>query len=133
MYAASWNVTITPLDTCGTVTLSGPAYLDYMSGVSLVSRTLAQAQLFWSVNGGGGGQSILTSTSIWYDTVAAYMVDSPSLLEFSNIQLLVTSEGYTVVSEQGSPVTAALNWAHYNEDEAAYEDYVADVIGFGYA
>eukprot|EP00042_Codosiga_hollandica_P038374 m.311868 g.311868 ORF g.311868 m.311868 type:complete len:323 (-) comp55375_c0_seq2:71-1039(-) len=126
MYSAGWNVTTTPLDTCGTVALSGGAYLNYLQGTSVVSHVLAQSQLFWSVN--GGNNQILTQSSIWYDSVAAYMTDSFEFLELTPMRVSVTSDGYTVPSPTGALLTVALNWGNYNQDEALYESALSSVL-----
>ena len=129
MYTAGWNVTITPLDTCGTVQLSGASYLSYLMGSSRIAQTLAQAQLYWTINGGGGGTNILQTTSIWYDSVATYMVVAPALLEFTTLSIEVTSDGYTIVSPTGTPITCALNWQDDSAAEGVYEAWLAAMLG----
>ena len=130
MYTAGWNVTITPLDTCGTVQLSGPSYLNYLMGSSRIAQTLAQAQLYWTRQT-KGGTDILKTTNIWYDSVATYMVVNPALLEFTTLNVEVTSDGYTVISPSGTPITCALNWQDYNEAEGVYEAWLASMLGSG--
>ena len=43
----------------------------------------------------------------------------------------VTSDGFTVVSPAGSPVTAALNWGDFNQDEGLYELFLASMLADG--
>lgn len=50
MYGAGWNVTSTPLDTCGVATLQGPSFNAWVSRPSPLASVLAQSYLWWTAN-----------------------------------------------------------------------------------
>lgn len=51
VFAAGWDITITPLDTCGTIWLQGPSYNAWISEPNPRATTLAQCYLWWIANG----------------------------------------------------------------------------------
>lgn len=124
MYTAAWPVYITPLDTCGTVRLAGRDYDTLLSGSSIVARTLVQCLLYWARH---LPTDVSQQTTIWYDTVAAYMASGPaSNLQYTAIKVRVTDDGFTVLDPSGSVVQAALAWAP--NGEALFETLLAGAI-----
>lgn len=126
-FAAPWDCTITPLDTCGFVVLDGPDY-----------RRLHQSDDKWLVALMENYRAFLPgapfiapdhdssaiSTTL-FDTVAVYLAASEDLVEMERLPLRVTDDGYTVIDPvNGRPVDCAVGW----KDLAAYERYLVDTL-----
>lgn len=127
MYEASWNLTTTPLDTCGTVALSGDAYEAFLTSASIDGLTLVESYVYWCR---GRNWDPRVSGDIWFDTVAVLLADeemADSMLEFRMLPIVVTDDGYTKVSPSTSKLTrVAVNWKA--GQQAAFELYEAKTI-----
>ena len=128
MLKAGWEITMTPLDTCGTVRLNVRELqqlfkVDGQQQVlglasSLVYNCLYHAEPCNLADDG---------TPILFDAVATLLTlpIAGEYLEFKDLMLSVDSRGYTVVNEaSGSPVKAALNW----KDEDKFTAYLVRVL-----
>lgn len=134
LYSAGWEVVSTPLDTCGTATLAGAQFNNWVLHPTPLASVLAQSYLWWTANcdcwftPGTGNY-----TDVWFDAVATYIAVSmaptgvlprQSFLEYRNLTVEVTAQGYTVESASGSAVTEALFW----RDRSAFLTWVGDTI-----
>lgn len=126
VFTTPWELSITPLDTCGIITLSG----DNFSAVNKSNDALTKAVLEnhyewfeiakdWPVI---GDIDPSTQSSILYDTVAVYMAFSEKLLAMESLPILVTDDGKTLVSEGAQKINCALDW----KDKDAFEKLVAN-------
>ena len=50
MYGAGWDVIITPLDTCGTATLQGASFNNWVLKPTRLALVMAQSYLWWTAN-----------------------------------------------------------------------------------
>lgn len=121
LYTAGWPVTITPLDTCGTVSLSGSVYDVLLKGSSHASQVLAQSLIFWAKH---LGRTIDQQTDTWFDAVAVYLSLSPVELNFEKLHLTVTTDGYTKIDPNGPIIDCALTW----KNQTAFELNLAQVL-----
>ena len=107
--AAPWPVTLTPLDTCGVVTLEGDEYAKVRDADTPMMRAVIANYRAWATAIGRADLAERRSTTL-FDTVAVYLVFAEDLLAMETIRLAVRDDGLTFESEDGRPVTAALNW-----------------------
>lgn len=118
--AADWEVTITPLDTCSTVLLSGERYEAIRRSPDPLLRTVMDTYREWveasadQLDGYGddvhGADMVGRCTSLLYDTVAVYLAYEESLLEIERLPLAVEDDGMTRVSPGAPEVRVATAW-----------------------
>jgi inosine-uridine nucleoside N-ribohydrolase len=116
---APWDVTITPLDTCGIVKLEGERYQTVRdSGDPLVQAVIENYRIWVENSEWGQGFDPDTGSSILFDTVAAYLAFSEELLVMEKLGLRVTVDGFTVIDEDAKRIRAATDW----RDLKAFKD-----------
>jgi inosine-uridine nucleoside N-ribohydrolase len=117
-FAAPWEVTITPVDTCGLVTLEGSKYAKVRDCSDPVVRAVIENYRIWAPHVEWTGADPEVATSVLYDTVAVYLAFSEDLLEMETMGLRVTDEGFTVPDPSAKAVRCAMAW----RDMSAFED-----------
>ena len=121
MYAAEWDVTITPLDTAGLVHLRGEKYQRLLECKTALATTLLDNYRVWA--GEDGKEATKTRSSTLFDPVAVYLTHDTSWCVMKDVKLRVTEDGKTVIDEKdGNLVHAALEW----RDMDAFEDYLVE-------
>ena len=127
VFAAPWDCTITPLDTCGVVRLQGENYRRlYESGDPWLDALMENYRL-WLPLAPYIDPNTDTSkiSSTLFDTVAVYLAAETDLVEMQDVPLRVTDDGFTVVDEiDGRIVHCATSW----KDLAAFERRLADIL-----
>ena len=130
MYEASWNVTITPLDTCGIVTLSGSSWDTLLKGVARnVAPVLMESWIFWCLHGHGCNLSPGAQTDVFFDATAVLLCTSyvGEFIEFETLNVSVTDDGHTVVSsDKGTSIDVAVKWKAGGLD--GFESKLAETI-----
>ena len=121
VFQASWEKTITPLDTCGNIVLSGENYMRIMNCNNPVVNSIKENFEIWAKKRNliplfSEGQN----TSILFDTVAIYLAFSEELLNVENLKIEVTETGLTKISENGSNIRCAISW----KDVQAYKNLI---------
>ncbi len=126
VFETEWDLSITPLDTCGLVSLRGSNFEQVAGSDSpLTKAVLANHYGWFDIVGDWPHLKDLNpaaESSVLFDTVAVYMAFSEALLEMETHNLIVTDDGKTMIDESGQSVRCAMNWA--NQD--AFEQLVAD-------
>jgi len=115
VFTAPWDITITPLDTCGLVTLQGEKYQAVRRCPDPLIEALMENYHLWlrdNVTQGGSRSSVL------FDTVAVYLAFCEDLLTMEDIGIRVTDDGYTVRDENAKRIHVAVGW----KDLGAFED-----------
>lgn len=113
VFQANWKMTITPLDTCGIVKLSGDLLEKLKSSHDPLVNALMDTYHFWLEHESLGKRKLTKeSTPVLFDTVAAYLVLSEDFLNIQALNLKVNSKGYTVIDESGKKVRCAVSWNH---------------------
>ena len=107
--AAPWPVTLTPLDTCGVVTLEGDEYADVRDADTALMRSVMANYQAWAEAVGHPELAEQRSTTL-FDTVAVYLAFADHLLEMETVRLAVRDDGLTFESADGRPVNAAMGW-----------------------
>lgn len=121
--SAPWmKTTITPLDTCGLVTLSGDRFQKLVkSGDPLVKAVLENYRVWAKM----GRVSDLHSTSVLFDTVAVYLAYSDSrLLKLETLAISVTDDGITKVDRSGRKMAVAIAW----KDLDGFRDKLVEIL-----
>jgi len=127
VFAAPWPVTITPLDTCGFVTLRGEKYRAVRECGDPVVKALMENYRIWLKSREDGQKQFEVQSTILFDTVAVYLAFSDELLEMQKLGVRVSDDGYTVMDEEARAVNVALEW----KDLAAYEDLLVERLTGG--
>lgn len=114
VFAAPWEITIAPLDVCGTLVLSGDRYAKVKESEQPRAVTVIQNYDLWA----NRHRHPEGSSSVLFDTSAAYLTFDDALCEIKTVKLAIDDKGRTVPAENGRPVRCALNW----KDRDAFED-----------
>jgi inosine-uridine nucleoside N-ribohydrolase len=119
VFTAPWDITITPLDTCGLVQLTGERYRKVRDSKDPVAATIIENYRIWSKSRRGGDpQQSEKASSTLFDTVAIYLGFSEALLKMENLGIRVTDDGYTRIDSAAKTMNVATGW----RDMAAFKD-----------
>jgi inosine-uridine nucleoside N-ribohydrolase len=123
VFAATWDITITPLDTCGLVTLTGEKYGRVRDATDRNVADLIANYRVWVTNQPALAADMADhhSTTL-FDTVAIYLAIGPDQCVMEKLNLRVTDDGFTVIDPQARPVNVAAKW----KDLGAYEDFLVE-------
>lgn len=116
VFTADWDVTITPLDTCGIVKLDGERYWSVYECKDPLTRALIENYRIWAKH---SPESEYRSSTL-FDTVAVYLAFSEDFLVMEKLGIRVTDDGYTVIDENAKTINCAMDW----KDLAAFEDFL---------
>ena len=120
VFAAPWDITIAPLDTCGTLKLDGEDYARVGKSETKRARIVVENYNQWK----NRGQHPKNSSSILFDTEAMYMTRSTDFLTMETVKLSVNDKGMTVEDPNGRPVHCALGW----KDEAGFKKALVEAL-----
>ncbi len=113
VFSAPWEISITPLDTCGQLRLAGAEYQEVVDSACPRAKAVIENYEAWAHR----HHHPADSSSVLFDTVAAYMTFDESLLNMETVKLVVDDKGFTIPDEEkGKPIRCALSW----KDEAAF-------------
>lgn len=111
VFAAGWHsMTITPLDTCGSVALKGHRHRLIVESRRIVPLLIMENYRVWDCHHGRPAGHADQESSILFDTVAVHLAYSRQFLKFEDMRLKVTDEGFTRPDPTGRPVSVALDW-----------------------
>jgi len=117
-FTADWDMTITPLDTCGLVHLTGGKYRSVYECNDPLTRALIENYRVWAKYSPASQQR----SSTLFDTVAVYLAFSDELLVMEKLGVRVTDDGYTVIDENAKVINCAMGW----KDLSAFEDLLVE-------
>lgn len=119
-FAAPWEITLAPLDTCGTIVLDGENYRQLYASTDPALRALMENYKVFLP----GAPYVDPSTdpsqisTTLFDTLAVYLTYAEDLVHMEELPLSVTDEGATVIdAENGRPVRCAMRWRDQDEFE----------------
>ena len=119
VFSAPWDITITPLDTCGFVKLGGERYRAIRKCGNPLIRDLMENYKIWLRSRREDWRRIFESeSSILYDTVAVYLSFSSEYLVMKNLGIQITDDGYTIIGKEARTVHCAIEW----KDLSAFKD-----------
>jgi len=113
VFAAEWDVTVTPLDTCGIVHLEGERFQKVYRCDDPSVQALMKNYQVWRAARSKTKTSELAPpdrSSTLFDTVAVYLACTEKLLEMEELPLRVTDDGFTVIEQGARPVRCAMTW-----------------------
>jgi inosine-uridine nucleoside N-ribohydrolase len=136
VFTAPWNMTITPLDTCGIVQLKGEKYQKVLKRNSPLTRALIENYRAWYKQGiinqnkdlseaevnKRVDQKLNSSSTTLFDTVGIYLAMSTELVKMEKLPIIVTDDGYTRIDENAKMINCATEW----KDLGAFEDFLVD-------
>ena len=122
MFTAFPEITITPLDTCGYVHLTGDKYQQVRDCDDPLIQTLIESYDSWANHVDWIKVDPNITTSTLFDTVAVYLAISEELLEIENLGVRITDDGYTLIDEQEKFIRCATRW----KDLTAFEDWLVE-------
>jgi inosine-uridine nucleoside N-ribohydrolase len=119
--SADWDITITPLDTCGLVTLEGARYQRMLHSSDPVASTIVENYRIWS-KAGKTEAAAESHSSVLFDTVAVYLSFARQFCKMERLGLRVTDEGFTVPDDQAKQMDVATEW----NDLEGYRDLLVN-------
>jgi len=132
VFTAPWDITITPLDTCGIVHLKGSKYQKVLKKNSPITRALIENYRAWYAQPIANknkdlskaeiakrvDQKVNSSSTTLFDTVAIYLGMSTELVKIERLKIKVTDDGHTKIDKDGKMMNCATEW----KDLGAFED-----------
>jgi inosine-uridine nucleoside N-ribohydrolase len=123
-FTAPWEITITPLDTCGLVVLKGGKYKKIFERDNAITSHLLANYRLWQANGVRGqnkdiaeadlrrrvDEVVNSRSSTLFDTVAIYLAISRDLTKMERLPVAITDAGHTKVTEGAKMVDCAIDW-----------------------
>lgn len=136
VFTAPWDMTITPLDTCGIIQLKGQKYQKVLNNNSPLTNALMENYRAWFRQGllnqdkdlseaeldKMTNQKCNSSSSTLFDTVAIYLAMSTELAKMEKLPIIVTDDGFTRIVDKGKMINCATEW----KDLGAFEDLLVE-------
>lgn len=122
---AGWNVTITPLDTCGVATFTPPYNQPFIASSNSWSYGLGSSLLYLCTV---VPCQLNVATYPLFDMVATLLTlpTVHNFITFERLNLTVTADGYTVIDNKtGVPTQVALYW---NDNVIGLDQYRAYLV-----
>jgi len=120
VFAAPWDITFAPLDSCGTLVLKGERFAKVEQSKDPKAVTVIENYRQWAnFPHHPKGQS-----SVLFDTVAAYLTFDDAYCEMKTVKLSIDDKGGTVPDENGRPVHCAMGW----KNREAFEDLLVKTL-----
>jgi inosine-uridine nucleoside N-ribohydrolase len=122
VFTADWDMTITPLDTCGKVTLRGDKYRKVRDCNSPITKVIIDNYRAWTKSGNMNESQVGSRSSTLFDTVAIYLAMKRDLVEMEKLGIRVTDDGYTAIDNKAKKINCATNWKNLG----AFEDFLVE-------
>lgn len=122
VFTALWDMTITPLDTCGIVRLDADRYAKVHQCPDPLVRSLVANWWIWTRD-----RHLPPQSSTLYDTVAIYLGYTDELLKMERVGIRVTDDGMTVEDKEAKVINCALEW----KDKPAFLDLIVERVTSG--
>jgi inosine-uridine nucleoside N-ribohydrolase len=119
--SAPWDITITPLDTCGLVNLAGDRYARLLRSTDPVVSAIIENYRIWSGAHKKAAQAE-SGSSVLFDTVAVYLAFSHDLCSMEHLRIGVTDDGFTRIDPKGKKMLVATGWNTLD----GYRDFLVD-------
>lgn len=129
VFSAPWDMTITPLDTCGKVVLSGDRYAAVLRSGSPMARAVMENYKAWVLYLSSRKTDMdplkyTRESSILFDTVAVSLAIDDRFLNMETLGIRIMADGLTSVDENARKVRCAMTW----KDQGAFEDFLVQRI-----
>jgi inosine-uridine nucleoside N-ribohydrolase len=110
VFTVPWDVTITPLDTCGLVTLDGERYRRLLVSKDPIARAVIENYRVWNKGVGHKPEAAEAHSTTLFDTVAICLAFRTDYFNVEPLGVRVTDDGYTVVDEKAKQLKVATSW-----------------------
>ena len=125
-FLAPWkSMTITPLDTCGTVQLKGTLYKQIFDSPNPLVRDIIENYQIWSNSDPWFKSNFKKESSILFDTVAVHLAYSAEFLKMEQMGIRIDDKGFTIPDTNAPIVNVAIDWLDLN---GFHEDLVARLL-----
>jgi len=122
-FTAPWNITITPLDTCGLVTLTGDKYRRVRDSQDHIAADILANYRLWAAADPKSPANLADErSSTLFDTVATYLAIRQDLCVMEKLGICVTDDGLTVIEPRAKLMNVAMSWKHLG----GFEDWVVE-------
>lgn len=118
VFTGAWDITITPLDTCGLVMLDGDRYKKVLDSKDPVASIVIQNYRTWSKN----NDTSLHKSSVLFDTVAVYLAIQQNFCTMEDLGIRVTDDGMTVIDSKAKKIHTATAWKNLD----GYRDFLVN-------
>lgn len=118
-FTAAWDMTITPLDTCGLIVLDGARYKAIYECKTPVAQALIENYRIWS-----NGKPVDKHSSTLFDCVAVYLAFATEMTEIEELGIRVTDDAHTAIDPQAKKIKVATRW----KDMEAFKDLLVKRI-----
>ena len=122
VFTADWDITITPLDTCGTIILEGNSYKKVLQSPKPLAQALIENYRLWleareranDMRADLYPNMNLTQSTLICDTVAIYLAFSEELVTIEDLGITVTDDGYTRIDAAAKRIRCATSWKDFD-------------------
>ncbi|MBD3266134.1 nucleoside hydrolase, partial [bacterium] len=109
--SAPWDITITPLDTCGLVVLKGERYQKVLNSNNPVAEAIIENYRIWCQAFDNVKNDMWrTQSSTLFDTVAVHLAKTTDYLKMEKLGIRVTDDGYTKIAPDATTMQVATEW-----------------------
>lgn len=122
VFTADWDMTITPLDTCGIVALKREKYRRVFISDNPPAKAVIENYRAWAKAGEMDPALVNRQSTTLFDTVAIYLPISRNLVKIENLGIRVTDDGYTVIDDNAKKIDCATKWKNLD----AFEDFLVE-------
>jgi inosine-uridine nucleoside N-ribohydrolase len=127
-FTAPWAITITPLDTCEQVALTGEKYQRVLNSKDSLAKNIIDNYRIWaSARGQGSPDVVPTRSTTLFDTVAVYLAFRQDWCGMEDLHLRVTDDGFTVEDAGAKSIRVAMTWKNLN----AFENLLVERLTSG--
>lgn len=118
--AAPWEITLTPLDTCGLLKLTGERYAAVRDSQDPLAQAIVENYRLWlpHIDWLPKTTDPDRESTVLFDVVAVYLAFAEDFVEIEEIGLRITDDGMTVEDEAGRMARCALHWKNRASLEA---------------
>jgi inosine-uridine nucleoside N-ribohydrolase len=125
VFTAPWDITLTPLDTCDKIVLTGDKYQQvYRSTDPIASAIIANYRAWAAAPDMKSSDNVPDRSSTLFDTVAIYLAFSQEFCGMEKLGIRVNDEGFTLEDPAVKPMNVALTWRNLG----AFEDLLVQRV-----
>jgi inosine-uridine nucleoside N-ribohydrolase len=124
VFTAPWEMTITPLDTCGLIHLTGEKYRKVRDSKAPVAAAIIENYRLWADarKKQDRPSEAESRSSTLFDAVAVYLAFAEKLCAMETTGLRVTDDGFTRIELGAKQIRFAARW----KDMSAFEDLLVE-------
>ncbi len=123
VFTAPWDMTITPLDTCGLVTLTGDKYRRVRDSQDRIAADIVANYRIWVKSDTKLPANMADEkSSTLFDAVAIYLAIRQDLCVMEKLGIRVTDDAMTVIDPQAKQINVATSW----KDLGGFEDFLVE-------